>query len=135
MECPLCESGMHCEVHDGPLPEEEMTPVELGAPIEPLSDADIVRYARGVITQEYMLANANDIDWYHSLILLIAHWNPRPENISSLFLVPMAPHAGGRWLNGRVPGVTISAVPVAMESVDALIAKCDEFYRLLHPDE
>ncbi len=135
MDCPLCESGTHCEVHDGPLPEEDEMPVALDAPIEPLTDADIIRYARGVITNEYLLANANDRDWAHSLALMLSAWKNIPENASSLFLVPLEPHNNGRWLNGRVPGVTFSAIPVAIESVDALIAKCTEFYKLLHPGE
>ena len=125
---------MHCEVHDGPLPAED-EPVMIGAPIEPLTDADIIRYARGVITNEFMLANANDRDWAQSLMLMLSAWKEIPANASSLFLVPLDAHQNMHWLNGRVPGVTVSAIPVAMESVDALIAKCDEFYRLLHPDE
>lgn len=114
---------------------DEETPVALGAPIPVFTDEEIVRYARGVITQEYMLANANDRDWAMSLMLMLSAWKDVPSNASSLFLVPMADHQNGRWLNGRVPGVTISAVPVAVESVDPLIAKCDEFYKLLHPEE
>jgi hypothetical protein len=81
-----------------------------------------------------MLANANDPDWSMSLTLLLCVWEDMPPNLSSLFLVPMAPHAGGRWLNGRFPGVTVSAIPVPMESAEALIAKCDEFFTLLHPE-
>jgi hypothetical protein len=111
-------------------------PVDLGAPLEPMSTDDIVRYARGVITQEYMLADvAQDRDWQHSLMLLMSAWKKVPANASTVFLVPMAAHAGGRWLNGRVPGVTLSAVCVPLESVEALISQCDKFYDLLHPGE
>lgn len=118
---------------DEPTPDDE-TPVALSAPLVPFTDDEIVRYARGVITQEYMLANANDPDWSMSLMLLLCAWKELPTNVSACFLVPMDSHQGGRWLNGRVPGVTVSAIPVAQESVDALIAKCDEFYTLLHPE-
>lgn len=111
-------------------------PVDLGAPLEPMSTDDIVRYARGVITQEYMLADvATDRDWQHSMMLLMSAWKKVPANASTVFLVPMAAHAGGRWLNGRVPGVTLSAVCVPLESVEALISQCDKFYDLLHPGE
>jgi hypothetical protein len=111
-------------------------PVDLGAPLEPMTTDDIVRYARGVITQEYMLADvAQDRDWQHSLMLLMSAWKQVPANASTVFLVPMAAHAGGRWLNGRVPGVTLSAVCVPLESVEALISQCDKFYDLLHPGE
>ena len=114
---------------------DEETPVALGEPLEPMSDADIVRYARGVITNEYMLADATDRDWQSSLMLMLVSWKPMPANASTIFLVPMAEHAGGRWLNGRVPGVTFHAICVPMESVAALVAKCDEFFTLLHPEE
>ena len=115
---------------------DEETPRTPGEPLEPMSDADIVRYARGVITQEYMLANYNDRDWQHSLMLLVSGMAEKgfPPNASALFLVPMAPHASGRWLNGRVPGLTMSCTMVPTENVDALLAKCDEFYKLLHPE-
>jgi len=114
----------------------EEPPVELGAPLEPMSTDDIVRYARGVITQEYMLADvATDRDWQHSMMLLMSAWKKVPANASTIFLVPVNAHQGGRWLNGRVPGVTLSAVCVPLESVEALISQCDKFYDLLHPGE
>lgn len=117
------------------MTESTEPPVELGAPLEPMSTDDIVRYARGVITQEYMLADvATDRDWQMSLMLLMSAWKTVPANASTVFLVPMAAHAGGRWLNGRVPGVTISAVCVPMENVPTLIAKCDEFWAALNPE-
>lgn len=110
--------------------------VELGAPLELMDDADIVRYARGVITQEYMLADvATDRDWQMSLMLLMSAWKKVPANASTIFLVPLAAHQNGRWLNGRVPGVTLSAVCVPLESVEDLIGQCDKFYDLLHPGE
>jgi hypothetical protein len=115
-------------------PIEPIEPVPDIEPLEPFTADEIVRYARGVITQQYMLADARDHDWAMSLTLLLCAWKSVPENCSSLFLVPMAAHQNGRWLNGRVPGVTVSAVPVPMENVVALIAKCDEFYALLHPE-
>lgn len=105
-------------------------------PIEPFTEAEIVRYARGVVTQEYMVANVEDHDWQFSLMLLLSAWDPDeiPPNLSTVFLVPLAAHMGGRWLNGRVPGVTISAVCVAMESIDALNAKIAEMWAVLNPD-
>lgn len=106
-------------------------------PIEPFTEAEIVRYARGVVTNEYLVANVgDDQDWQHSMMLLLSAWDPDeiPPNLSTCFLVPLAPHQAGRWLNGRVPGVTISAVPVAMESLDPLNAKITEMWQALNPD-
>jgi len=116
-------------------PIEPIEPVPDIEPIEPFTADEIVTYARGVITQEYMLADvANDRDWQHSLALLLCGWTSMPPNASCLFLVPMAPHNRGHWLNGRVPALTFQATNVPMESAEALIAKCDEFYTLLHPE-
>lgn len=113
------------------------TPVMINEPLEPMSDADIIRYARGVITNEYMLADYNDRDWAMSLALIVSGLAEKgfPANASSLFLVPYAEHAHFHWLNGRVPGCTFSATIVPLENVEALLAKCDEFYALLHPDD
>lgn len=117
-----------------PIPDIEPIP-DLGAPLEPMSDADVIRYARGIVTNEYMLADVvNDRDWKMSLMLLICAWDPVPSNASCLFLVPFAPHAHTHWLNGRVPGCTVSAVCVPVESTAALVAKAQEFYELLHPE-
>lgn len=111
-------------------------PAAEAEPLEPFTDAEIVSYARGVITQEYMLADVvNDRDWNASLMLLICGWDPMPANASCLFLVPLAPHQGGRWLNGRVPALTMKATCVPMESTEPLIMKCREFHALLHPEE
>ena len=113
-------------------------PTKTIEPVPEMTPEEIVKYARGVITQEYMLADANDRDWAHSLMLLLSgmvEHGGYPPNASSLFLVPMAEHQNGRWLNGRVPGLTMSAVMVPMESVEALITQCDAFYAALHPEE
>ncbi len=109
-------------------------PVAMGDPLEPMSDEDIIRYARGVITQEYMLADARDRDWSQSLMLLICGLDPMPPNASTLFLVPMGPHMSGRWLNGRVPALTFTATIVPMENTEALVAKVFEFHKMLNPD-
>jgi hypothetical protein len=103
-----------------------------------MTDEEIVKYARGVITQEYMLADIRDRDWNSSLMLImsgIAESGGFPANASCLFLVPMASHQNGRWLNGRVPALTTNCTMVPVESVEALITQCDAFYAALHPEE
>ena len=112
-------------------------PLLPGTPIPTLTADEIVRYARGVVTQEYMLANVNDRDWQTSLMLLLSLWKEKdiPENCSSVFLIPMSQHMGGRWLNGRVPAVTLSATAVAVESVEPLLEKIQEFWQLMNPEE
>jgi hypothetical protein len=99
----------------------------------PFTPEEINNYARGVVTNEYMMANLNDPDWLISLTLLVNGWENPPENVSTLFLVPFAEHANGRWLNGRVPGCTMTAVAVPVESVQPLLDQIQEFRRLLHP--
>ena len=107
-------------------------------PLPELTPEEIVKYARGIIQQEYMLADVHDRDWNTSLMLIMsgmASSGGFPPNASTLFIVPMEPHQNGRWLNGRVPALTMSAHMVPMESFDALIAQLNDFYYALHPEE
>ena len=106
----------------------------MSEPMTLMTDDEIVKYARGVITGEYLLADATDRDWSMSLALLLSGWKDIPPNASVTFLVPMRDHQNMHWLNGRVPGCTVSAICVPMENVEALIAKCDEFWKFLNPD-
>lgn len=101
--------------------------------LEPLSDAQIDEYARGVVTNTMLLADATDRDWRASLMLILLGIGEPPENMSTIMLVPMAEHMGGRWLNGRVPGVTMRAHPVPVEQVRQLLDRIDEMDRALNP--
>jgi hypothetical protein len=103
-------------------------------PMEPFTEAEIIEKARGVITGAYLMADIRDHDWQHSLALLVSGWEDPPENVSTLFLVPLAPHANGRWLNGRVPGVTTSAECVPIESVQPLLDQIQTFWHAINPD-
>ena len=99
-----------------------------------MTDEEIVAYARGVVTSEYMLADIRDPDWMTSMLLMLSAWEDQPENLSVYFLVPFAKHAHGMWLNGRVPGCTTSAVCIPMESLQALLDQIQTFWRALNPD-
>lgn len=123
---------MDDEVSDEPQDGE--TPTPLGDPVEPFTPEEILRYAREVVTQQSMLADVMDRDWSQSLLLMLCAWDPIPANLSTLFIVPMGPHMSGRWLNGRVPGITMSAKPVPMESAQALVEQIMAFDKLLHPE-
>jgi len=102
--------------------------------LEPLTEAQIHEYAVGVVTNTMLLADADDRDWQHSLALLLWGIAERmPENMSTIFLVPLAEHMGGRWLNGRVPGVTMRAHPVPLEQCQQLFDKIAELDRALRP--
>jgi hypothetical protein len=106
-----------------------------GEPLEPFTDDEIIEKARGVITGLYMLADVRDPDWETSMILLLGGMADKwPPNTSTLFLVPMVPHANGRWLNGRVPALTTKAEFVPIESCLALMDKIQEFWRALNPE-
>jgi hypothetical protein len=113
------------------MSDETPTP---GPPLPLMTDEEIFEAARDVVTNVKMLADALDRDWQHSLMLMLCGWDPIPSNASTLFLVPVDTHMGGRWLNGKVPAVTLSARPVPAENTDALVAKCDELYAVLYPE-
>ena len=103
-------------------------------PVTPFTEEEILKHARDVVTNTALFADANDPDWGVSLMLLLSGWQDMPPHLSSLFIVPLAPHMGGRWLNRRVPGVTISCVAVPRESVVPLLAKTRELHTMLYPE-
>jgi hypothetical protein len=107
---------------------------KVAEPLPLMSEEDITKHARSVVTNLSLLADARDRDWQHSLMLLLCGLDPVPPNASNLFVVPMGPHMSGRWLNGKVPGVTISATMVPVENAEALVAKIMEFDALLNPE-
>lgn len=102
--------------------------------ITAFTPAELVDYARDVITGKYLMADVRDHDWEMSLALLLSNMKNQPPNASTLFLVPYAAHIGFKWLNGSVPGCTFSAVMVPVESVEALFDQIQTFWRALHPE-
>jgi len=104
--------------------------------MEPFTEAEIIEKARGIVTGTYMVADIRDRDWRISLMLLVSggDWDDEPSNASTMFLVPMAPHISGRWLNGRVPAVTLSCELVPVESVQPLLDKVQEFWQAINPN-
>jgi hypothetical protein len=104
-------------------------------PLEPLDDETVLDYARQIVTDKMLVADLSDRDWQMSLALIISAMDEDggpeiPPNIGAV-LVPVAPHLKGYWLNGRVPGVTISAVLVASESMDPLRAQVSRMLEAL----
>lgn len=109
------------------------TPDTPGAPVPRMTEEQIVETARRIVTGDLMIADPEDRDWQMSLWLLINTWKDRPVNLG-LILVPLGPHMSGRWLNGRVPGVTMEASLVAQEDMEALDAEYRRMWTALHPE-
>jgi predicted phosphoribosyltransferase len=119
---------------DQPDVPEVINEVDMSEPLPPLTDQEVIDYARGIVTGEYMIADPQDRNWSMSLALIFAGMKSFPPN-GAIILVPVAPHMAGRWLNGSVPGVTLKAVFLPSESVGALKVKYDEMWAALHPGE
>lgn len=109
------------------------TPIPHDTPVPRMTEEAIVETARRMVTGDLMVADPNDRDWQMSLWLLIAAMENRPPNLG-LILVPLGPHMSGRWLNGRVPGVTFEATFVAEEDVTALGEEYERMWKALHPE-
>jgi len=118
---------MRCSVS----PEEYLVERYCIGTLPLMTEQEVIDAAREVVTNVSWLADAEDRDWNHSLMLMLCMLDPMPPNASTLLLVPRGPHMGGRFLNGRVPGVTLSAKMIPMENVEAVLAKIREFDVLL----
>jgi hypothetical protein len=91
----------------------------------------LTELARGIVRGEYLVADTSR-DWLHSLMMMgEAIANTRN---CGLVLVPVDAHLGSTWLNGRVPGVTITCVLVAKGDVADLQRRVDRMNTALYPE-
>jgi hypothetical protein len=114
--------------------EDTPTPLPHDTPVPRMTPDKLIETARRIVTGDLMVADLEDRDWQMSLCLLIGGMENRPPNLG-LILVPQGPHLSGRWLNGRVPGVTMEAEFVAVEDTEALGAEYKRMWEALHPGE
>ena len=90
----------------------------------------LVELARGIVRGDYLVPT-DAADWQTSLSLM-APSIVSAHNLGAV-LVPVGPHLGGYWLNGRVPGVTLSCVLVAKGDLRALQRHVDAMNAALYP--
>ena len=104
--------------------------------IERVGTEKLTEYARRLVTGDLMVADLNDRDWQTSLGLILAAWaedeTKVPGNLGKI-LVPVGPHMGGYWLNGRVPGFTHQIICVAQEDMEELRAIYEPMINALYP--
>lgn len=92
-----------------------------------------MRLARGIVTGDILVADGSQ-EWVSSLLLMAAGGAfDRVPNLG-LVLVPVGPHLGSYWINGRVPAVTHRCEMVAKGQIDELQAIVDEMNAALHPE-
>lgn len=99
--------------------------------VKRLTPEEVTEVARKIVTGELMIADLEDKDWQHSLILMIEALADI-RNLG-LVLVPVVEHSRGFWLNGRVPGVTFNCRPVAKGSVPAIRREVKRMNEALWP--
>lgn len=109
-----------------------MTSDQRKRPLPRVTPERLTELARGIARGDYLIADDSK-DWLLSLSMM-------GEAISSadnlgLILVPVNPHLGGYWLNGSVPGVTITCVLVALEDVPELQTRVETMMQALFPDD
>ena len=103
--------------------------------VEPRTPAEITALARQIVTGDLMVVDLEDRDWQMSMMLILSAWKTEsiPENIGRI-VVPLRDHASGRWLSGRVPGVTMRCFLVATEDLSFLRAEVDRMNAALWPN-
>jgi hypothetical protein len=91
----------------------------------------LTELARGIARDQYLIVDDSP-EWVLSLSMmgdsLLAARN------LGMVLVPVGPHLGGYWINGEVPGVTISCVVVAKGDVRELTKRVKQMLAALYPD-
>ena len=103
---------------------------ELGPPLPPLTDEEVVSVAREIVTGRSLIADTKNDDWVRALTLVLP--TEIPANLG-LIVVPVASHRG-LWLNGCVPFPAFEARLVADESVPALRTEVQRMTEALYPD-
>lgn len=91
----------------------------------------LTELARGIVTNEYLVADAS-MDWAMSLTLLA----PAILELKNLgcVMVPVAPHSSGYWLNGHVPGVTLTCLPINRGDAKRIMAIANRMNKALWPE-
>ena len=94
---------------------------------ELLTSEEITEYARGIMTNQMLVADLDDPAWRSSLALLISGLDAESVRDVGMVLVPLEPHQNSSWFNGVAPGCTFSAVLVHNDSIPAIR---DEYIRM-----
>jgi hypothetical protein len=110
----------------------EQPPVNLQKPLPPLDDARITELARGIVTNQYLVADINELRWVQSLMLMLQIAQGVPPNVGAV-LVPVAPHLRGYWTDD-VPAVTLQAQYVPQANLAHLQAEITRMNTALWPD-
>jgi hypothetical protein len=100
-----------------------------------LTNAEITEKARGIVTGDLLIADLSDMNWQISLALFMEHLREinKGDWIGTI-LVPVGPHIGTRWLNGRVPGCTFKCELIHINDTARLAAECDRMSAALYPE-
>lgn len=94
--------------------------------------AALVQLARGIVRGDLMIVDDDPL-WVTPLIFM-AEAIASARNLGAV-LVPVGPHLGGWWVNGKVPGIVVQCTLVAKGDMPALRKLVDEMQAALYPDE
>jgi hypothetical protein len=93
--------------------------------------AYITEVARGIVTNELMVADLSNPAWQISLGLMMT--SLAGYSNLGLVLVPKSEHINMGWINNTAPGCTVKCQCVATEDIEAVQAECDRMHAALHP--
>lgn len=92
----------------------------------------LTELARGIVRFEFLIVDGAR-EWQTSLLLMSEELT-KVRNLGAI-LVPVGPHLGGYWLNGKVPGITLSVVMVAKGDLRDLQRRVDAMNAALYPTD
>ncbi len=92
----------------------------------------LTELARGIACGDYLVVDGDNADWTLSLALIADSIIDAGDDLG-LVLVPVGPHMGGYWINGRVPGVTVTCTFVAAGDVAELQERLNRMHDALYP--
>jgi hypothetical protein len=90
----------------------------------------LTELARGIVRNDYLVVDDDPV-WATSMLMLAAGFTDAEGEIG-LILVPVAPHLGGYWINGKAPGVTVTCTLVHRDDVDELNTRMQRMWDALY---
>ena len=94
----------------------------------------LTELARGLAKNEYLAVDVERVPEWTTSLMMIADGIVNVRNLG-VILVPVGPHMGGYWINGRVPAVTLTCVLVAKGDMPELRRRLKEMNAALYPPD
>lgn len=99
-----------------------------------MTRAELTDTARGIVTNDLLVADMSRHEWQMSLALLLSGLEERDFQRIGLILVPMGPHHHLYWINNTAPGCSFSCRFVHINDLSRLAGEVARMDAALHPE-